>query len=172
MNTEGKKLIEKARNLIEAGEVEEAVYVLQEGARNFPHYPDLHNELGVALSLLGRYTEAINAFKQAIALNPNYIEAHLNLALTLTEMGKRKEAMEEFEKVELLERARGGDMGFSAKAKLANAHKEIACLYMDLGKYKDAIDELEKAFSLAPDFLMLEFYLPRHTWRLKSMRRL
>lgn len=147
-----KQHLKKGKELLEEGKMQEALIELKKAEEGNAIYPDLYNSIGLAYSLLGQYDDAIKSFNKALDLNKNYIEAHLNLALTLNNIGEVEEAKKEFEIVGTLERAKGGDMGFSVKAKLANAHKSLGQLYYEIGKYDDAIAEIEKALKLNPDF--------------------
>ncbi|MCK4858127.1 MAG: tetratricopeptide repeat protein [candidate division Zixibacteria bacterium] len=53
-----------------------------------PHYPDLHYELAVAYSLLGRFihAKAIEEYKEALRLNPRFERARKNLKLAENEI--------------------------------------------------------------------------------------
>lgn len=159
-----RNLITKAKILINDGKANEALYYLQIAAKNNPDYADIHNYTGAALSLLGRYDEAVKSFIKSIELNPKYIEAHVNLGLTYSLMGKIEEANKEFAIVEELEISKSKtekEIGFSAKAKIANLHKDIGLLYIEIKMYEEAVDEFRKALRLTPDFPDLSFYLAK-----------
>ena len=147
-----KQHLRKGKELLSEGKMQEALIELRKAEKENADYPDLYNSMGLAYSLLGQYDDAIRSFRKALELNTNYIEAHLNLALTLNNIGEVEEARREFEIVGTLERAKGGDIGFSVKAKLANAHKSLGQLYYEIGRYDDAIVELDKALKLIPEF--------------------
>jgi tetratricopeptide (TPR) repeat protein len=51
-----------------------------------------HQDLGLALAMMGRYQEAIAQFEQGIALDPADPAAQLNLAVALAETGRKAEA--------------------------------------------------------------------------------
>uniref|UniRef100_A0A7C4U657 Tetratricopeptide repeat protein n=1 Tax=candidate division WOR-3 bacterium TaxID=2052148 RepID=A0A7C4U657_UNCW3 len=159
-----KNLIEKGKKLLDEGKTNEALYYLQVAAKNNPEYADIHNYMGSALSILGRYDEAVKSFLKSIEINPRYIEAHVNLGLTYSLMGKIEEAEREFAIVEELEVSRSKtdkEIGFSAKAKIANLHKDIGLLYLEIKMYDEAIDEFRKALRLTPDFPDISFYLAK-----------
>ena len=44
-----------------------------------PDYAEAHNNLGNALTALGRVEEAAASFQEAVRLRPDYAEAHNNL---------------------------------------------------------------------------------------------
>jgi Flp pilus assembly protein TadD len=63
-----------------------------------PKDADIRNDLGLALSRLGRIPEAINEFHEALRLNPNdAAPAHANLGWALLASGKPGESIPEFE---------------------------------------------------------------------------
>ncbi len=159
-----KKIIEKSKSLINNGKPNEALFYLQQALKNNPGYADIHNYIGTALSLLGRYEEAVAAFLKSIELNPNYIEAHVNLGLTYSLMGKVEDANREFSIVEELEISKSKtdkEIGFSAKAKISNLHKDIGLLYLEINMLDEAIEEFRKALRLTPDFPDIKFYLAK-----------
>lgn len=53
-----------------------------------PHYPDLHYELAVAYTLLGRFihNKAITEYQEALRLNPSFEKARKNLKLAENEL--------------------------------------------------------------------------------------
>ncbi|GAA2168016.1 tetratricopeptide repeat protein [Actinomadura napierensis] len=51
-----------------------------------------HNNLGDALTVLGRFTEAAAAYRKAIEINPAAAAAHSNLGYALNELGRFTEA--------------------------------------------------------------------------------
>lgn len=147
--------LKEGKKNIEDGELQKAVYNLKHALEEHPDYPDIHNLIGVSLSLSGRYREAEKYLKKAIDLNPQYIEAHINLALTLNQLGKLEEARKEFEVAESLEMSRDAEkehVEFSVRAKIANSHKDTAKLYASIDRYEEAVAELNKALRYAPNF--------------------
>ncbi|MBD3218165.1 MAG: tetratricopeptide repeat protein [candidate division Zixibacteria bacterium] len=61
---------------------------LQSAISNNPHYPDLHYELAVAYTLMGRYIheKAIEEYKKALSVNPDFERAKKNLKLAENEI--------------------------------------------------------------------------------------
>ena len=57
---------------------EEAIDFFNKAIQIQPYYADAHNNLGTALSGLGKIIEAINSYKEAIKLQPDYIKALIN----------------------------------------------------------------------------------------------
>jgi tetratricopeptide (TPR) repeat protein len=63
-----------------------------EAVRASPRTSRPHQDLGLALAMMGRYQEAIAQFEQGIALDPRDPAAHLNLAVAYAETGRSEEA--------------------------------------------------------------------------------
>jgi tetratricopeptide (TPR) repeat protein len=61
---------------------------LQSALSNNPHYADLHYELGVAYTLLGRYIheKAVEEYRKALSVNPDFEQAQKNLKLAENEL--------------------------------------------------------------------------------------
>ncbi len=56
---------------------------LQAALRDYPEYPDLHNNLGIAYLIMCRnlFLKALDEFRQALRINPNFKKAEKNLKL-------------------------------------------------------------------------------------------
>ncbi len=61
---------------------------LQNAISNNPHYADLHYELAVAFTMLGRFIhgKAIDEYKKALSINPDFERARKNLKLAENEL--------------------------------------------------------------------------------------
>ncbi|MFO0993714.1 MAG: sulfotransferase [Hyphomicrobiales bacterium] len=57
-----------------------------------PNFHVAHDNLGIQLRALNRYTEAIDSFHDALRVNPAYFRAQLNLGVTLSIVGRVGEA--------------------------------------------------------------------------------
>ena len=68
-----------------------------EAVRASPRSSRPHQDLGLALAMMGRYQEAIARFEQAIAIDPRDPAAHLNLAVAYAETGRKAEARAQVE---------------------------------------------------------------------------
>jgi hypothetical protein len=56
-----------------------------------------HNNLGNALSQVGRLSEAREQYEEALRLNPDYPEAHNNLGISFAQMGRLSDAIDQFQ---------------------------------------------------------------------------
>jgi tetratricopeptide (TPR) repeat protein len=68
-----------------------------QAVRLAPRAPNVRQDLGHALAMMGRYPEAIVQFEQAVALDPSDPAAHLNLAVSYAEAGRRQDARKQAE---------------------------------------------------------------------------
>lgn len=88
-----------ALEAIQNGEYDAAIAELKRSLAITPHYPDIHNLLGIAYANQGMTDDAVMEFETALKINPDYLKARLNLALALYEKGARDEAVRNLELV-------------------------------------------------------------------------
>jgi tetratricopeptide (TPR) repeat protein len=69
------------------------VVFLRHTVRLAPASAEGHNNLGLALSELGRFAEAEACYQEALRLNPRYADAHNNLGSAYKEQGRFEEAL-------------------------------------------------------------------------------
>src|SRR4029078_4249144 len=63
-----------------------------EAVRAAPMNAKPHQDLGLALAMMGRFPEAIAQFEQAAAIDPRDPAAQLNLAVAYAEAGRKADA--------------------------------------------------------------------------------
>jgi len=73
----------RGNKMIEKGAQAEAAALYEEAVEFDPTHAEAINNLGSALSYLGRYEEAERCFRQAMALKPNFSDPHANLGVLL-----------------------------------------------------------------------------------------
>lgn len=83
--------------LIEAGEVDEGLEILERILPRLQHSAPIHFNLGKGWFLLGALPAAIGSFRQAIALDPGFADAHHTLAHALLAAGQLAEGWREYE---------------------------------------------------------------------------
>lgn len=88
-----------ASEYIQEGEYDEAISELKKALSVTPHFPDLHNLLGIAYANKDLKDDAIVEFNTALKINPDYLKVHLNLALTYYEKGSYPESARHLDKV-------------------------------------------------------------------------
>ncbi|UCE01930.1 MAG: tetratricopeptide repeat protein [Candidatus Latescibacterota bacterium] len=154
-------VLAQGRNLIAAGRYREAVRALQHAAYHRPEYPDVHNHLGVALSLLGEALRAESHLQRAVEINPEYAEAHLNLAILLFERGSYHAAREHLREFDRL--VRRGDAGLpdAALDDLSKRHAALADCYRRYGLLEEAEAQIVQALHLRPAYCDLRLRLAR-----------
>jgi len=81
MSIAAKRHMLLGRDYFERGFYQDAIRELLEAVKLNPDFPDLHNQLGLALSMNGDRRDAADEFRRALELNPHYVEARLNLAI-------------------------------------------------------------------------------------------
>jgi tetratricopeptide (TPR) repeat protein len=161
MDIQPSRIVERARERIEAGDPYGAVHLLREVTATGRAFADAYHLLGLAYSLIGQPADALAEYDRALALNPKYVDAHLNRAVTLNELGRYDDAVTAFAAAQGL----GGvdHTGFAAPeaSRLANLHAELAEAYVEAGGINAAIEQYAKAAQLRPEFLDLRYRLAR-----------
>ncbi|MGD0506004.1 MAG: sulfotransferase [Steroidobacteraceae bacterium] len=74
-----KHLLAQGNKCIAQGDYPEAISFYEDLIRLEPRHVIGHNNLGAALSKLGRYQEAETHFREAVSIDQNYPDAHSNL---------------------------------------------------------------------------------------------
>ena len=87
----------RANDFLAQGQFTNALPLLREAARIAPDDEDVHYNLGIALSRLGKTDEAVHEYEEAIRLLPDYAEAHNNLGNLLLRSGRRDDAIKQFQ---------------------------------------------------------------------------
>lgn len=154
-------LLARGRSLIDAGRYEEAVRALESAVRRQPSFPDLHNLLGLALSLAGEPLRAESHLQKALELNPKYAEAHLNLAILLFERNAYSTARDHLREFSRIVRGSGEGFPDPALDDLAQRHAGLAERYRSYGLLPEAEAELRAALRLRPAYGDLRLELVR-----------
>ena len=152
----------------------EAVEAARSAANLPPQDPEVHSNLGVALSALGKLEEAAKSHKCSIAINPKFETAHFNLGNTLMALGKFDEAEVSLRQAVTLGPRHAKhhyNLGITLKTlgKLSEAeaayrqailidsdyieaYTNLGSTLLALGKPEDAITSFRQAIALKPDF--------------------
>lgn len=99
----------------------------------------IHNNLGTALMLKGRFDEARPHYEEALRLRPLYSEALNNMGVLLTREGRVSEALPLLEAAVRLSHRRAGVYG------------ELAVALAFEGRFEDAINYYQLAIAAKPD---------------------
>ena len=103
-----------------------------------------HNNLGVALSLIGNHSDAIVYYREAVNIFPNYADAHNNLGTTLIALGEKDAAIDHFRKA------------FMIRPQFPQAHNNFGSLLAEHGRIDEAISHFRKALELDPALKLAE----------------
>lgn len=126
-------MLAKADEQLARGATAEAVLTLQEVLAADPRHAGARNQLGAALSALGRYREAEDQFRRAVGIRDNYPEAHCNLGALLRLRGRLAEAETQ------LRRA------LKLKPAYIDAQVNLGLTLLGLARLGEAKESLEKA---------------------------
>jgi len=154
-------LLARSRGLLDAGKYEEAVRSLESAVHRQPDFPDLHNLLGLSLSLAGEPLRAESHLQRALELNPNYAEAHLNLAILLFERSAYNAARDHLREFNRIVRANPSGFPEPALDDLARRHADLAERYRSYGLLDEAEEQMRAALRLRPGYSDLRLRLVR-----------
>jgi Flp pilus assembly protein TadD/transglutaminase-like putative cysteine protease len=141
------ELLEAGIAALNAGNVREAIPLLQHAVEIDPKSKQGWNDLGLAYLRLGQFDDAAAAFQKQISANPYDEHVYNYLGLTLQQQQKFPEAADAFRK----------QIGVNPLDPVA--HAALGALFLEQHKYSEAIPELDKATVLAPDNAELEVSL-------------
>jgi tetratricopeptide (TPR) repeat protein len=133
-----------------------------------------HNNLGIALTQLGRSIDAVASFDKAIALWPGFAEAHCNRGIALEQLGQDEQALASIERAVAMEprmvRAHSNrgtvlqklrrpdsaldsyDAALRVQPGYVAAHSKRAAALLELGRPVEALASCERALALDPGF--------------------
>jgi tetratricopeptide (TPR) repeat protein len=112
-----------------------------------PDFAEAHNNLGNALTELGRLDEAEASCRQAIAVKPDFAEAHINLGTTLRELGELEQAEASYNRA------------IALNASLLEAYTHLGSILIELERLAEAEASFRQAIVLAPDATEAQEYL-------------
>jgi Flp pilus assembly protein TadD/transglutaminase-like putative cysteine protease len=141
------ELLEAGIAALNAGNVREAIPLLQHAVEIDPKSKQGWSDLGLAYLRLGQFDDAAAAFQKQISANPYDEHVYNYLGLTLQQQQRFPEAADAFRKQ------------IAVNPLDPVAHAALGALFLEQHKYADAIPELDKATVLAPDNAELEVSL-------------
>ena len=141
------ELLEAGIAALNAGNVREAIPLLQHAVEIDPKSKQGWNDLGLAYLRLGQFDDAAASFQKQISANPYDEHVYNYLGLTLQQQQKFPEAADAFRKQ------------IAVNPLDPVAHAALGALFLAQHKYSEAIPELDKATVLAPDNAELEISL-------------
>jgi Flp pilus assembly protein TadD len=131
--------VDFAAEAMQRREFESAAEELRRALALAPEESTVHNNLGVALTELGKLDEAVTHFEKALELNPKFAEAYNNFGEASSRKGDVKDALAKFEK------AVGLDPDH------ADAQRNLGTALARTGNAAAALVHFRKAVALQPD---------------------
>lgn len=102
--------------------------------------PVAENNLGLALTTLGKRSQAIEHFKKALSLEPKWADAHHNLAIAYLGEGKLNDAARHFQEA------------LKIDPRHAQAHNNYGALLLRQGRFDEATTHFNKALEAKQDY--------------------
>jgi tetratricopeptide (TPR) repeat protein len=123
----------------QCGMYRDAITLYETTLKNNPNCNIVENNLGKALSDIGRSSEAMDHYRKAILLNPGYVEANYNLGNALVQAGRSQEAVEYFRQ------------SIKLAPELPMAHNNLAVALLNTGNPREAIGHCQEALRIMPN---------------------
>jgi superkiller protein 3 len=133
------KHVDLAAEFMTERRFEETVAELNKALALAPSESSLYNNLGVALTELGKLDDAVRHYRRALSLNPQFAEAYSNLGEALARKGDVKDAVIQFEKAVELD------------PEHADAQRNLGAALARTGLREKGIAHLKKAVESNPD---------------------
>ena len=173
---------ERAHQLYNEGQYDEALEVLREGLSLYPNSVELHIGVGYARLAREEYAWARRTFEKALVLDPEHEDALAGLGETLLKFGQREQAVRAFRLIldlgysddidlilqvgralfreELMEEAREFfEIAARESSELAEAAACLGYVHHRLGNDEAAISHLQRALQLDEEHTEARIYL-------------
>ncbi len=121
------------------GNLEEAARLYGQAIQLNQNFPDIYNNLGVALRALGKREASAACYQRSLALKPDHAGAYTNLGNVLRELGRLEVA------------AASHRHAIELDPGLADAHYNLGLALRDLGETEAALKCFDETLSLNPD---------------------
>lgn len=131
-------LFNRALEAQAAGDLEQAMTLLQQAVKLAPTLKHAYNGLGNLYYQRQQYDDAVAMYRQALALDPNYTQARNNLGSTYIQLSQHERAIEEFQKV------------LQTDGEASLAYYNLACVYARTGDSAQAVHYLQRAMEIEP----------------------
>jgi tetratricopeptide (TPR) repeat protein len=173
---------ERAHQLYDAGEYDQALSVLREGLSHFPDAADLHVGIGYVRLAREEYLWAHQAFRAALACDPEHEDGWVGCGESLLKFGRVDEALECFARVDDLGASEDPELGLAIGRALyreglyeesrerlkralgeqedsAEVRAALAYTLHALGDERGALGQLRVALELEPELHEVRIYL-------------
>jgi tetratricopeptide (TPR) repeat protein len=177
----------------EPARITESVSHFERSLKLKPGSPEVYNNLGNALSKLGREREAIKSYKEALKLRPKFAVAYFNLGTALSKMGDTKQAVTQYRlaikhKPDYIEAWTNLGIALSTQGEMEEAatcyrkaleyepgyilaHGQLGLALARLGQIDDAIKHLRVVLKALPNDKEMHFnigYLLEHNGKIEE----
>ncbi len=147
----------RAIKLIEEGETDSAIVMLQKVIDVYPNNETAYLELGKVYLKMASYLPAEETFVKCLKVLPTYEPAYYYLAEAQFKMGEKEAAIQTLKKL------------LSINSKYLLAYINLADYYLELDKNSDAKDILEKCLKIKPKYSKALYKLKEIKNRISSI---
>lgn len=137
--------VNRGNKLLSEDKPEDALQVLTEAEQMNPADEDVHYDLGLALTRVGKIDEAIQQYNEALRILPDYVEAHNNLGNLLMRKQQLPEAIQHFESA------------IKIMPEYASAQNNLGAALQKTGRTNEAILHFERAVKINPNYWQAHF---------------
>ncbi|MDR3456775.1 MAG: tetratricopeptide repeat protein [Verrucomicrobiae bacterium] len=128
-------------DLLERGQIKEAIEQYDWAVRINPQDADAHNNLGSAFLQQARYADAAVHLQKALALNPADTDAYVNLGNLYFQQGQVNEAITNYQQA------------LQINPDIAEAHNNLGSAFFQKGNQEEAVAHLQRALEINPQYL-------------------
>jgi len=121
------------------GELEDAIKLYGQALLLNQSFPDIYNNMGVALRAAGKKEASAACYQRALALKPDHPGAYTNLGNVLRELGRLEAATASHRRAVELDPSS------------ARAVYNLGLTLRDIGQFDEALDCFDKTLALDPD---------------------
>lgn len=136
---EAVRMFSQGLELHRKGNLEEAVLLYGQAIQLNQNFPDIYNNLGVALRALGKREASAACYQRSLCLKPDHAGAYTNLGNVLRELGRLEVAAASHRRAVELDPTS------------ADAHYNLGLTFRDLGETGEALKSFDKTLELRPD---------------------
>ena len=116
---------DEVQKVIQAGQIDDALDILNDCLDDEPERADLHSKKGDCLAMQGSTSQAIEHYQQAIKIHPDFLEANIKLGTQYMISGAESEAAKQYNiAMEINDRIVDAYMGLSLAYKLLNNNSD------------------------------------------------
>ncbi len=134
-------------SLIERGEHQEAIALLQKALALKPEYARAHNNLGIALDVTGRKAEAIRHYAKVIEDDPDNVFVRNNLGVALVSLGRIDEGIRQYRSA------------LAIRPHAPQLYTNLGLALQAQGRFEPAVSALEQAVRIVPEDAEAHFRL-------------